>query len=126
MKLLEVHDLRSEFSDIEPYFDKFTAKYPEFDKLEMIRELLRGESVIWKGDSFFMIGRPTKYHNKTIFLIQAAAGEGFEWMEYLPEIEAEIKSWGYDEIEFYGRLGWQNIMKERGYTPIKTVMRKEL
>ena len=126
MKLIHINDLKSEFSDIEDLFDKFTKKYPEFDKLEMVREILRGESVLWVDDRFFAIGRPNVYHTKTVFLIEAAAGEGLDWLPNMAQIERDIKGWGYEELEFYGRLGWRSAAKEQGYTPVKMVMRKSL
>mgnify|MGYP001116258882 CR=1 FL=1 len=127
MKRLARHELKSEFSDIEPYVDKFTEKYPEFDKYAMIADLINGNSVMWKGDKFFVIGRPNRYHNKEVFLIEALGGEGpEEWLDLLPQIEEEVRVWGFPEIEFYGRLGWQKLFKGRGYSPEKIVMRKQL
>lgn len=126
MKRLSVQDLRSEFPDLEVYFDKFCEKYPEFDKMEMVKDLIRQDSVIWKDENFFAIGRPNAYHTKTTFLIEAAAGEGFDWLDNISVIEDDVKAWGFDEVEFYGRLGWGPMMKDEGYKPVKTVMRKTL
>ena len=127
MKRVEKAALISEFSDIEPYVDKFCTKYPEFNKYHMIEDLVRGESVLWKNKDAFIIGRPNIYHNKTMFLIEAAGGQSPEkWIDDTSVIEEEVKAWGFTEIEFFGRLGWRKYVESKGYCPTKIVMRKSL
>lgn len=124
---LTKEELKSEFQTIERHFDTFVNQYPEFDKYKMLEDLLQGKSVLWACDSGIVIGRPNHYHNQDIFLIEVLAGEHIEtWVDYINVIEDEVRAWGFPEIEFYGRLGWNKMMSMRGFKPIKTVMRKEL
>jgi hypothetical protein len=105
MRMIPRNNLRSEFSDMEPYFDKFCSRYPEFNKYRMLEDLIRGESVVWKGSKCIVIGRPNYYHNCTNFLLEAIGGEDLtEWVDDLRGIETQVKEMGFDTIEFYGRL----------------------
>ena len=119
--------LGSEFSDLERYFDTYVEKYPEFDKYQIIEDLVRGHAVMWRGPKCFVIGRGNHYHNAEMFLIEHAGGEDHEeWVEGIKDIEEEVKIWGFDAIEFHGRLGWKKSMAGLGYRPAKLVMRKSI
>jgi hypothetical protein len=119
-------NLKSEWSDLEPHFDKFLARCPFYNKHKMIAEVLAGEVVLWRWDTGFVIGRPIHYHNKEVFFVEAVGGEGFE--EGLAEwhqAEEEIRAWGFDCIEFCGRKGWKPSLEKLGFIDENVVtMRK--
>jgi len=125
MERIKKSELQTRFREWEPHLDRFLEKYPEFDKYEMLADLIRGEAVVWTNDVAFIIGRPNRYHTKEIFLLEALGGSDWQdWQDELDDIEQEVKAWGFDEIEVYGRLGWKKIMQGRGYSPHTIVMRK--
>ena len=127
LRRVEKADLGSEFSYLGKYFDTFVEKYPEWDKWKMIEDLVEGNSVMWASPKCFVIGRPNYHHNTTMFLIEAAGGESHEdWVDDIKVIEDEVKAWGFDQIEFHGRLGWKKVMSQYGYRPAKLVMRKKI
>ena len=127
MKRVLKSELQTSYPDWSLHLDKFLEKYPEFDRFTMLAELLDGDCVLWTTEKGFVIGRPNNYHNKTVFLIEAAGGEDhLEWFDEIQDIEEEVRAWGFEEIEAYGRLGWKKLMQGRGYSPKTIVMRKTL
>jgi len=127
VKRIAKSELQTKYGEWSEYHDKFIEKYPEFDKYRMLEDLLTGESVLWLDKKGFVIGRPNYYHNATMFLIEAAGGEDCEeWVDGLDTIEEEVRAWGFTTVEFYGRLGWRKRIHNKGYTPAKIVMRKEI
>jgi hypothetical protein len=93
----------------------------------MIASLLKGESILWRWNTGIVIGRPNRYHNKDIFLLEATAGEGLDQLlEELSFIEEEVLAWGFDAIELIGRKGWLKRSKELGYDKQYMLFRKDL
>lgn len=127
MSRLTKDQVMQEFDKLEPHFKKFCAKYPEFDMIEMLRDLFEGNAVLWANHKMFAMGRPNEYHNKTYFLIEALGGEDpEEWVDQIEIIEEDVKAWGFDSLEFYGRPGWKKYMGNLGYGEERIVMRKGL
>ena len=61
------------------------------------------------------------------YLIWALGGEDAQdWLSTQEEFEAKAKAKGCTEVQFYGRLPWQRILRDRGYKPVQVVMRREL
>ena len=122
--------LKSEFSEIypslEPYFDTFVKKFPEYDKHRMIADVLKGNSVIWACDKGFIMGRPQQYHNKQNFFLEACCGEDApSWID-MANVEEDVKAWGFTELEMSGRLGWKKYAANQGYKQHNIILRKEI
>ena len=126
MRRLARHELKSEYSEIEPQLMKYIAEFPEYDLHEMLREVLTGESVIWVGKNSFAIGAPLDYHNARVFLMECTAGDVEEIMEAMPIIEADIKAWGFNDIEVCGRYGWKKKMQPYGFKLDRVILKKTI
>jgi hypothetical protein len=125
VKLLTKEELRSDFSEIEPYFDLFLERFPWFSKHKMLEEVLTGKAVIWSDGQSFVIGKPKSYHTKDVFTLDSLAGKDLgPMLEGLKVIEADIKSMGYNEIECTGRAGWARVLPRYGYDPINVTLHK--
>jgi hypothetical protein len=118
--------LQSEWSDLEPHFDKFLVRCPYYDKHKMIAEVLAGQAVLWRWKDGFVLGKPVQYHNEEVFFIEATGGENYkEGLAEWEEAEADIRAWGYDVIEFCVRKGMTPELKKLGYVDSNLVtMRK--
>lgn len=127
MKRVLAAQLESEFSDIEPFIDKFCKKWPEYDKLEMIQEVLQGNAILWAGDDYFLYGSPIFYPNLKVFMIEAMGGLNLE--DNIADsrlIEEEVKAWGFDVVQACCRKGLVPLMKGQGYSERSIVMQKRL
>ena len=126
MRRLARHELKSEFTTIEPALKKYCTEFPEYDMHEMLREILLGEKILWAGKNSFAIGSPLVYHNATTFFMECTAGDLEEIMEAMPIIEADVAAWGFTDIEVCGRLGWKKMMKPYGFEADRLVLKKHI
>jgi hypothetical protein len=93
----------------------------------MIQEILQGETVMWGDKEAFVIGKPKEYHNKEFFWLDSACGRIVDRLDTVMDvIESDVKAWGYESIEFGGRLGWEKPFKDLGYEKTTIVMKKEI
>lgn len=121
--IIEYEDIRH----VNPLLQKYVDRYPEFDKSDIIDDLVTGATLGFYGDKFLVIVRVNDYGNKQRLLVEHLVGSDHqEWLHEVEDIEAIAKQMGLDEVEFYGRLGWKNIMSEYGYKVEQVVMRKQI
>jgi hypothetical protein len=81
--------------------------------------------VIW-GDNRALAGLVTEIINDTCF-IWAIGGERMsEWLPLHKQLEAWAKANGCDAVHFFGRQGWERVLRHEGYERRLVVMRKEL
>ena len=128
MHLVKPDELKSEYSDLEQYFDKFIARCPFYDKKRMIKEVIAGEVVLWRWSTGFVIGKPVQYHHERVFYVESVGGDNFEvGLAEWKDAEKDIKGWGFDVVEFCGRKGWKPVLEKLGFKDENVViMRKTL
>ena len=126
MKRVLKSELKSEFQTLEPVLQKYLDEFPEYDMHEMLRDILMGKSILWLGENSFAMGGPLEYHNARTFLMECTAGDVEEIMEAMPIIEADIKAWGFNEIEVCGRYGWKKKMQPYGFELDRVILKKTI
>ena len=126
MKRITKSELQTKFANLKPMLEHYCSEFPEYDLHEMLKEVLVGDSVLWMGENSFAIGCPLTYHKATVFMMECTAGDLTEILEAFPVIEADIKAWGFNEIELVGRLGWTKAAKPYGFEPNRVVLRKTI
>lgn len=81
--------------------------------------------IVWDGETICAAGA-TEVNNYTCF-VWAFGGENMsDWFPLHQELEAWAKLIGCKSIHFFGRLGWERVMRPEGYERRMVVMRKEL
>lgn len=65
--------------------------------------------------------------HKTLMVVHTAGDGMNEWLDDLiAAFDQFAKGMGCKFIEEYGRKGWQKTLQKRGWSPVYTVMRKEV
>lgn len=82
--------------------------------------------LVWEDGDCVAAGATEIVKNDTCF-VWAFGGEKMnEWFPLHTKLEAWAKSVGCTSVQFFGRLGWERVMRPEGYEKRMVVMRKEL
>lgn len=134
MKLIPVHpdNLNLAWKDVEKYITQGLEYGDNKYKVEDIKQMIETEClilwVVYNDEKNQAIGcvltEIFDYPQTRCLMIFLLAGDDFEKIvTLLPDLTSYGKSKGCERIEFYGRCGWERILKAYNFEKIHTVMR---
>lgn len=137
MKLIAINpeNLKLAWKDTERYIvtalEYADGKY----KLEDIRQMvLRGTLILWviyneekkKAAGCLLTEIYIYPHKKNLCIFLMGADDFKDAVPLIEELKEYASGIGCDSIEFYGRPGWETLLKPYGFEKIHTVMRLKI
>lgn len=96
---------------------------------DMEEAVVSGRYQLWlivKGYKVLGAGVTEMMKNGTCFVWAFGGKKMHEWFPLHEELEAWAKRAGCNAIHFFGRLGWDRVLRSEGYEKRMVIMRKEL
>ncbi len=131
IKISSQEELSKHYKQIESYLDLSLTKAPEYNRVDILRNILTGINVLWiptvdnipKG---IVTTEIVKFPNVSKLGIHLCGGEDIEeWVdESIFQLEEYAKSMELDEIEIHGRKGWAKLLPD--YTTDRVIFNKRI
>ena len=92
----------------------------------VLERIARGEAQLWQGEHCAGVTWFEYYPGKMCLVLAFAGGDMGELLELLPTVEAFAHRENCQQIDVYGRGGWERVLKSSGYRKTSTICSKEL
>ena len=137
MRLIPIHpdNLNQAWKDVEKYVARGIEYTDGKYSVESIKEAILGQNLIlWvvyndeeKRAQGCVLTEIYDYPLKRCLMIFLLAGDGFDKIvTLLPDLMEYGKGRGCTSLEFYGRSGWEKVLKAHNFEKIHTVMRLKI
>ena len=85
-----------------------------------------GHMQLWPTEKACAVTEIVVYPRKNVLHVFLAAGDLEQIVNGIDAVAAWGKSQGCESLTLNGRHGWQRVLKNRGWTPVMTVMERTL
>lgn len=134
-KLINPYNVADNWNMVEPFIKDAIVNQDDVVDLDYIRNrAMQGSCQIWVGQNpvtneidLVLVSESIHSNGKNVLILRWASGKNMdEWFFDIGLLENWAKEKGFDEIEVWGRRGWERKLRPLGYTHRFTVISRNL